>query len=133
MTPAEERSDITDHRDSHDRAEPADNAEPIEKREANEPMLPTDNAEPTLPIDSTEPREPMQSTESVDHRDRREAPGTGIPASWPERVAVPSAGAETSAARGVPPWGETGAGGLQRAAGTADTPDVGIGTEVAWK
>jgi hypothetical protein len=85
MTPPEERSDMSDQRDSHESTDPAESAEPIEKAEANEPMLPIDNAEPTLPIDSTEPREPMHSTESVDQRDSREELVSGICAWWPPR------------------------------------------------
>jgi hypothetical protein len=130
MTAPQERSDISDQRDSQDSTDPAESAEPIEKAEPNDPMLPIDNAEPTLPMDSTEPREPMDSTESVDHRERREEPVAGMSASWRRRPSSarrqPDVAGRGCSLPGVTPF----RGALQPGARRTDAGPSGIGTEV---
>ena len=72
MTAFRPRCDISDSKESEDRAEPTDPAEPTDRTEPTEPMLPMDSAEPTLPIERTEPFDPMDSSEFSDQSDQRD-------------------------------------------------------------
>jgi hypothetical protein len=78
MTPRRALSDMSDHHDREDNAEPTEAAEPIDRIEAMEPALPIDRTEPTLAMDRIEPFDPIDRKELSDQSDQREVGRLGV-------------------------------------------------------